>query len=111
MAFGPLSIFAVLAGPAWLAKEAVKEHSDTYKSQHRYDNKQKFVNKYADVGLERKIKKYISDPKNQDEIYDYLEMFKRNNHRWCYVNEVPVLKQRDTDWGKRNTTIPLTKKQ
>lgn len=100
MAFGPLSVIEVLAGSAWLASQAIGEINGTLKSQHRNDSRQKFVNEYSDIGLELKIEKYINNPQNQNEIYDYLELFKRNNHRWCYVNEVPVFKRRETNLGK-----------
>lgn len=52
MAFGLLSVFAVLAGALWLLRHSLKENSSAYEARHYYDNKQKFIDDYADMKLE-----------------------------------------------------------
>lgn len=99
MAFGPLSVFAVLAGPLWLLGHSLKENSETYNSKHRLENKQKFIDKYADEELEKSVRRYVNLSKNQDEMYCYLEKFKKENSRWCARNEIPVTEERYTSCG------------
>lgn len=101
MAFGPLSVLAVLAGPLWLLGYSLKENSEIYDAKHRHENEQLFIDKYADEELERSVRRYVNLSKNQDEMYCYLEKFKKENSRWCARNEIPVTEERYTSCGDK----------
>lgn len=118
MEFDPMFIWGLISVPLFLLcksfVEIKEENNDknntTLNTNHNYGDKQKFVEKYANVKLERKINEYVNNRENHNEIYEYLESFKEKNPEWCFRNEIPAFERKETDWGEiRTCKIPNMK--
>lgn len=80
---GVLDLFTMMAGGAWLTKEAVRETGNRGVEKYRADLIQKYIAEHTDLELEQTWAQKIDDPDCYDEVWTRLESFKRDNPVWC----------------------------
>lgn len=116
MAFDPMFAWGLISVPLFLLCKTVIENkekganeSGSYNTNHYHKAAQEFVDEYSDVELERKIKEYVNNRENHNEIYEYLGRFKEENSEWCFRNEIPAFENIKSDDGEiRACKIPNT---
>ena len=79
MGFGVGDLFSILAGGAWLAKDAVCESLERDRNNRQYRLCKTYVDKHTDPELEKKLKKDIEDPKKYNQIWERIEKYQRDN--------------------------------
>ena len=84
---GVLDLFTILAGGAWLTKETFREVDEHGAEQYRTKLINEFIAQHSDIELERQLQAQIENPACYDEIWQRLELFKRDNPVWCKERE------------------------
>ncbi len=79
---GVLSLYAILAGGAWLTKEYVLEVSEREDDRVRGQVIKKYITEHTDPEIETQMREYvIKTPDNK--VWERIETFKRDNPVYC----------------------------
>ena len=76
-------LFTILAGGAWLTKEAVNEIGERADDQTRDALIKKYIAEHTDPALERRLWEDVENPVMYDELWRRIETFKRDNPVYC----------------------------
>ena len=89
MSFGVGDLFGILAGGAFVTKEAIKEIGERAESEGRTKLIQAYISESTDIELEKKLKMDIEDPKKYAEVWERIESYKRDNPTtaWCKTHK------------------------
>lgn len=87
MGFGVEDLFGILAGGAWLTKEAIKENLELAGNRAHAEKIMSFIEEHTDTQLEENLRKDILNPDCYDSVWIRLETYKRDNPVWCKRHE------------------------
>ena len=85
--FGVADLFTILAGGAWLTKEAVKSSLELEENKANARQIFGFIEEHTDEVLEAKCRADIDNPDCSEQVWRTLELFKRDNPVWCKKHE------------------------
>lgn len=109
--WGPADWYVMTLGTAFLIAnvvDSIKESNDEYERERIEKAIQSYVAQNTDQGLEIKVTEFVSDVRNFNTVYEYLEEFKRENPEWCKKRETHIQESRGPYWGDLEYyTVPV----
>lgn len=83
MSFGVGDLFGILAGGAFVAREAGIEICERAEGEARSKLIKEFVVEHTDAELEQKLTADVENPSMYNDVWKRLEEFKRDNPLFC----------------------------
>ena len=100
--WGPADWYVMTLGAGFLIGsiiDSITESNDEYKREQIEESIKSYVAQNTDPELEIKVTEYISDVRNFNTVYQYLEDFKQDNPEWCKERETHITESRGPYWG------------
>lgn len=87
MGFGVTDLFGMIAGGAWLTKEAIKENLELSGNRAQAQQVLAYIEEHTDVELEKRLREELLSPACYDSVWRRIETYKRDNPLWCRQHE------------------------